>query len=202
LTPSTGQLSSQAASRNARAEMSATSHDYALRNPVPVAMLAPALAALAFASYPPGPAAAIAAFTAAVVVVLAAFDVESRIIPDRIVLPAVAIVLLAQIAFFPAHSLEFVFAAIAAGLALLIPNLISKSLMGMGDVKLALLLGASLGWGVVGAVTVAFISMFPVALSMLIRGGAGARKATLPFGPFLALGAMIILVVPRLIVGS
>jgi leader peptidase (prepilin peptidase) / N-methyltransferase len=182
--------------------MSATGHAYALRNPVPVAMLAPALAVLVYACYPPGPAAVIAAFTAAVVVVLAAFDLENRLIPNRIVLPASAIVLLAQIAFFPAHSLECVLAAIAAAIALLIPNLISKSLMGMGDVKLALLLGASLGWGVIGAVTVAFISMFPVALTMLIRGGAGARKATIPFGPFLALGAIVILIVPRLIVGS
>jgi leader peptidase (prepilin peptidase)/N-methyltransferase len=182
--------------------MATTSHACALRNPVPVAILAPALAALAFAGHPPGPAGAIAAFTAAVVVVLAAFDLESRTIPDRIVLPAAALVLLARIALVPTHSLEFVFAAVAAGAALLIPNLISKSLMGMGDVKLAMLLGAALGWGVVGAVTVAFISLFPVALIMLIRGGAAARKATLPFGPFLALGTMVILVLPRVIAGS
>jgi leader peptidase (prepilin peptidase)/N-methyltransferase len=80
----------------------------------------------------------------------------------------------------------------------LIPNLINRSLMGMGDVKLAVLLGAGLGWGVVGAVTVAFLSMFPVALGTLIRGGLAARKTTLPFGPFLALGGLVILIVSHL----
>jgi leader peptidase (prepilin peptidase) / N-methyltransferase len=172
-----------------------------LRNPVPVAILAPVTAVFIFAGYPPGPAAVIAAGTALVVVILAAIDLERRIIPNRIVLPATAVVLLARIAFFPGHWFAFVGAALAASVALLVPNLINPSLMGMGDVKLALFLGAALGWGVVGAVTIAFLSLFPVALFILIRGGAAARKATLPFGPFLALGAIVILAAPRLIPG-
>jgi prepilin signal peptidase PulO-like enzyme (type II secretory pathway) len=65
-------------------------------------------------------------------------------------------------------------------------------------VKLVALLGAGLGWGVVGAIMVAFISVFPVALATLIRGGVAARKSTLPFGPFLTLGGLAILIVPHL----
>lgn len=169
-----------------------------LRHPLPVTLLALAVAVLAFTTYPAGAGAAIAAFLAAVLVVLAATDLERRIIPNRVVLPATAIVLIASLVVFPGRALAFVLGAVAAALAFLIPNLISSSLMGMGDVKLALLLGAGLGWGVVGAVAVASITVFPVALAMIIRGGLAARKATLPFGPFLALGGLVILIVPHL----
>jgi leader peptidase (prepilin peptidase) / N-methyltransferase len=169
-----------------------------VRHPGLVALLALAVAVLAFTSFPVGAQAAIAAFLAAVLVVLAACDLERGVIPNRIVLPAAAIVLIAGVAFLPGRSLELVLAAVGAAMVFLIPNLLSASAMGMGDVKLALLLGAGLGWGVVGAVVVAFIVMFPVALAALIRGGLAARKATLPFGPFLALGALTILIVSPL----
>jgi prepilin signal peptidase PulO-like enzyme (type II secretory pathway) len=169
-----------------------------LAHPVPVALLAVALAALAFSAYPVGADAAIAAFMAAVLVVLAATDLERRIIPNRVVLPAAAIVLLARVSFVPNRSVEFFLAAVGAGAAFLASNLLSSSSIGMGDVKLVLLLGAGLGLGVVGAVIVAFLSVFPVAVGTLLRGGLAARKATLPFGPFLALGGLVILILPRL----
>jgi leader peptidase (prepilin peptidase)/N-methyltransferase len=169
-----------------------------LRHSLPVATLAPVFAGLAFASHPLGGGAVIAAFMAVVLVVLAATDLERRIIPNRIVLPATAIVLLAQVAFFPGQAFEFILAAIVAGIFFLIPNLISPSLMGMGDVKLVVLLGVGLGAGVMGAITVAFIGMFPVAVATLVRGGLAARKATLPFAPFLAFGGLVVLIVPHL----
>jgi prepilin signal peptidase PulO-like enzyme (type II secretory pathway) len=165
---------------------------------VPVAVLSGALAVLAFTGYAPGPRAVVGAFMAAVLVVVAATDLERRIIPNRVVLPAAAITLTANVAFFPGRAGEFVLAALGAGVAFLIPNLVNRSLMGMGDVKLVLLLGAGLGWGVVGAVTIGFLSVFPVAVAVLIRGGLSARKATLPFGPFLALGGLVILILPHL----
>jgi leader peptidase (prepilin peptidase)/N-methyltransferase len=171
-----------------------------LRNPLPVAVIAPALAAVAFVSHPSAGQGLIAAFMAVVLVVVAATDIERRIIPNKIVLPATAIVLLAHVAFAPARAPEFILAGLGAGVAFLIPNLINSSLMGMGDVKLAMFLGVGLGSGVIGAIMVAFIAVFPVALGTLIRGGAAARKATLPFGPFLAFGGLVILVLPHLIV--
>ena len=134
----------------------------------------------------------------AVLVLLAAIDIERRVIPNVVVLPATTLVLITNVAFFPGRSIQFVLAALAASIAFLIPNLINRSLMGMGDVKLALFLGAGLGWSVVGAVTVAFLSVFPVALGMLLRGGMAARKASLPFGPFLAVGGIVILLLPAL----
>jgi leader peptidase (prepilin peptidase) / N-methyltransferase len=181
------------AKRGASAERSPLS-----RHPVRLAIISSAFAALTFTSYSAGAEAVIAAFMAAVLVVLAAIDIEHRIIPNRIVLPAAAITLVAHVAVTPGRSTDFILATIGGGLAFLIPNLINRSLMGMGDVKLVVLLGAGLGWGVVGAVTLAFLSVFPVAVVMLIRGGTAARKATIPFGPFLALGGLVILNVPHL----
>jgi prepilin signal peptidase PulO-like enzyme (type II secretory pathway) len=141
------------------------------------------------------------AFVAAVLVVLAATDLDGRIIPNRIVLPAAAIALVANSAISPGRSAEFILAALALGVAFLLPNVINASLMGMGDVKLVMLLGAGLGWAAVGAIIIGFLSLFPFALLALIRGGVAARKTTLPFGPFLAIGGLVILVVPHLIGG-
>jgi prepilin signal peptidase PulO-like enzyme (type II secretory pathway) len=57
-----------------------------------------------------------------------------------------------------------------------------------------LLIGAAVGPTAVGAITLGFLAIFPVALFVLIRGGLSARKAWLPFGPFLALGTLIMLI--------
>lgn len=169
-----------------------------VRPRLPIGLAAAALAALAFVSYPLGAGAAIAAFLAAVLVTVAAIDIRSLIIPNRVVLPATGIVLVADLFFYPGRTLGFVLAALVAALILLIPNLISPSWMGMGDVKLALLLGLALGWSVIGALMIAFVAVVPFALLMMIRGGLAARKTALPFGPFMALGALVVLIVPRL----
>jgi leader peptidase (prepilin peptidase) / N-methyltransferase len=169
-----------------------------ITQPVPVAVATVAIAAVAFASYSPLSRSLLAAFFAAVLVVLAAIDLEHRIIPNRIVLPATAIVLVAHILISPGRTLELVVAPLAAAAFLFAPNLLNHSAMGMGDVKLALLLGAGLGWGVVGALLVGFIATLPVAVVLLARGGRAARKATLPLGPFLAFGGLVILIIPKL----
>jgi prepilin signal peptidase PulO-like enzyme (type II secretory pathway) len=170
-----------------------------LQHPVPVVAVSAVFGGLAFVTYPLGAGAMRAAVMAVVLVILSATDLERRIIPNRIVLPATAILLFANVAISPGHALEFILVALGAGLAFLIPNLINASLMGMGDVKLIMLLGAGLGWGAVGAIMVAFLAVFPFALGTLIRRGAAARKTALPFGPFLALGGLVILFVPHLV---
>jgi leader peptidase (prepilin peptidase) / N-methyltransferase len=168
-----------------------------LRSPASVSPFVLVVAALAFATLPLDRA-IVAAFAGSTLVVLSAIDIERGIIPNRIVLPAAAIVLVAQLALFPGQASEWVLAALLAALALMIPQLVGRSWMGMGDVKLGLLLGATLGWGVVGAVLIGFLCTFPVAVGVLIRGGVAARKTTIPFGPFLALGALIVLFGPHL----
>jgi leader peptidase (prepilin peptidase)/N-methyltransferase len=167
------------------------------RSPAVVAPLVVAVVVLAFATLPVDRA-AVAAFVASVLVVLSASDIERGIIPNRIVLPAAGIVLVAQMALFPDQALEWVLAALLAALFLMAPLLFNRAWMGMGDVKLALLLGAALGWGVLGAVSIAFLCTFPVALLVLIRDGLAARRTTIPFGPFLSLGALVMLFGPHL----
>jgi leader peptidase (prepilin peptidase) / N-methyltransferase len=155
--------------------------------------------ALALASHPGLADRLTAAFMAVVLVIVATTDVQRRIIPNRIVLPATVIVLFARILSSPGQSAAWVLAALGAGLVFLLPNLINRSAMGMGDVKLAAFLGVGLGTAVIGALLVAFVSSFPFAVATLWRGGQPARKATIPFGPFLAFGGLVILIIPRLV---
>jgi prepilin signal peptidase PulO-like enzyme (type II secretory pathway) len=151
-----------------------------------------ALVVLSFATFSLDRALVAAAF-AAVLVVLSAIDIERGIIPNRIVLPATGVILLAQLALFPQHAAEWVLAPLAVAGVLIIPALFGRAWMGMGDIKLVLLLGAGLGWEVLGAMVVASLCVFPAAVIILVRGGLAARKTTIPFGPFLALGSLIVL---------
>jgi prepilin signal peptidase PulO-like enzyme (type II secretory pathway) len=162
-------------------------------------MIAAALAGLSFAAHATDGEGVIAAFIAAVLVVVAATDLERRIIPNRVVLPATLVILIARIAMTPGRASNYALAALAAGLLFLMPNLISRSSIGMGDVKLAVFLGAGLGWSALGAIAIGFFGAFPFALAVLIRGGMSARKSTLPFGPFLAFGGLVILIIPQLV---
>jgi prepilin signal peptidase PulO-like enzyme (type II secretory pathway) len=175
--------------------------DRQVRHRPTVAVIGLAFAVIGFAAYSNVYDRLTAAFLAFVLVLLAATDLEYRIVPNRIVVPTIAIVLILRIASRPGRSVEYVLAALLAGLLFLIPNLISRSMIGMGDVKLASLLGAALGWAVLAAVTVAFLSVFPFALATVIRRGLAARKATLPFAPFMGFGGIMILIVPRLVAG-
>ena len=151
-----------------------------------------ALVVLSFATFSLDRALVTAALSG-VLVVLAAIDIERGIIPNRIVLPATGVILIAQLALFPQHAAEWVLAPLAVAGVLIIPALFGRAWMGMGDIKLALLLGAGLGWEVLGAIVVASLCVFPAAVIVLVRGGLAARKSTIPFGPFLALGALIVL---------
>jgi leader peptidase (prepilin peptidase)/N-methyltransferase len=63
----------------------------------------------------------------------------------------------------------------------------------MGDVKLAAYLGAGLGAAVVVGIFVGFLAAFVPAAVLLVRHGRAARKAAIPLGPFLALGAVVAL---------
>lgn len=136
----------------------------------------------------------LAAGVLAVLVVLSSIDIQARVLPNRIVYPAIAAVLAWQLAFFPGHAAEWLLVALGAGVFLLVPAVIRPGAMGMGDVKLAMLLGAALGRDVLSALMIGFVGMIPVALWLLIRGRR-VRGATVPFGPFLAFGAAVALLV-------
>ena len=63
----------------------------------------------------------------------------------------------------------------------------------MGDVKLALLLGAALGWAVAPALFIGLSAAALAGLVLIVRGGWAARKTAIPLGPFLALGGIVAL---------
>lgn len=133
-----------------------------------------------------------AAASLAVLVVLAAIDVQARILPNKIVLPATAAVLAAQTAFYPERLLESVVAALVAAAVTLAPALFNPAAMGMGDVKLAAFLGMLLGTKVLAALILGFLATAPVLAVLLVLRGRAARRMALPLGPFLALGAAIV----------
>ena len=139
--------------------------------------------------------AAAAAFFCAALVAITATDVEHRIVPNRIVLPAAAVVLVAQTVLEPGP--EWALGALGAALFLLVAALAYPAGMGMGDVKLALLLGAALGRTVPVALMLGMISAMVPAVVLLARHGSAARKMALPFAPFLALGGILTLFVGR-----
>jgi leader peptidase (prepilin peptidase)/N-methyltransferase len=135
----------------------------------------------------------VAAFFCACLVVLSAIDLERWILPDVIVLPAFAVVLAANIALFPDRALEWVLSATAASGFLFLAVLAYPRGMGMGDVKLALLMGAALGKAVAVAMMAGMLSALVLAAFLLVRDGAAARKKAIPFGPFLAVGSILAL---------
>jgi leader peptidase (prepilin peptidase)/N-methyltransferase len=126
-----------------------------------------------------------------VLVVVTRTDLEHRIIPDVIVLPGAMALLALRTIDDP--SIEWIVAALGAGLALFLVVLAYPSGLGMGDVKLSAFLGAGLGLFVVVAMVVGFFVAFVPAAILFVRHGKGARKQTIPLGPFLALGGVIAL---------
>jgi len=135
--------------------------------------------------------AALAAFFCAVLVAVSAIDLEHRIIPNRIVLPATVVVLLANTA--RDLSPEWILAGLAASGFLFAAALVYPAGMGMGDVKLALLMGAALGKTVSVALMAGMLAALIPGIVLFARHGSKARKMGIPFGPFLAVGSVVAL---------
>ena len=133
----------------------------------------------------------VASFFCLALVTVSATDLEHRIIPNRIVLPAAAVVLVGQTLVHP--SPEWAIAAVAASAFLLAAALIYPAGMGMGDVKLALLLGAMLGRTVPVALFLGMLAALLPGLYLLAKHGSKGRKMGVPLAPFLSLGALVAL---------
>lgn len=118
-------------------------------------------------------------------------DLEQRIIPNKVLLVAavlgVAIVVVADPASLPERAI----AAVAAGALFFAAALLYPRGMGLGDVKLAAVMGLFLGQDVAPAIFVALLTGSVVGLATIVRHGAAARKRAIPFGPFLALGGVV-----------
>jgi leader peptidase (prepilin peptidase)/N-methyltransferase len=135
--------------------------------------------------------AAISALFCAVLVVVTVTDLERRVIPNSVVLPAAALVLAARTVVD--RSPAWAIAAAAGSLFLLLAALAYPGGLGMGDVKLALLLGAALGTTLPVALMVGMLCALVPAVVLLARHGSAARKMAIPLGPFLAAGGLVAL---------
>jgi leader peptidase (prepilin peptidase) / N-methyltransferase len=128
----------------------------------------------------------------AVLVPIALIDFDSRIIPNRITLPAAIAAVGIGLATKPAGVPEQLIAGAAAGGFLLVFALVYPRGMGMGDVKLAAVLGLFLGRAAGVALLTGVLAGALAGMAVMARVGVSqGRKTAVPFGPFLALGGII-----------
>jgi leader peptidase (prepilin peptidase) / N-methyltransferase len=119
-------------------------------------------------------------------------DLDVRLIPNRILLPGAVVALGLVAALQPDDLVEHLIAAASAGGFLLLAALAHPRGMGMGDVKLAGVMGLYLGRAVGPAMLVALVSGTIVGLAIIaIKGAKEGRKTPVPFGPFLAFGGVV-----------
>ncbi len=118
-------------------------------------------------------------------------DLERHIIPDSILLAGAVAGLVLTAATDPASLPERGIAAVGAGGLLLAIGLAYPRGMGMGDVKLAAVMGLYLGSAVAPALLVGVFCGALVGLAIMLARGSEARKLAVPFGPFLALGGVV-----------
>jgi leader peptidase (prepilin peptidase)/N-methyltransferase len=128
----------------------------------------------------------------AVLVPISLIDLDKRIIPNRITAPAAVVAIAIGLAMKPAGVPEQLIAGAAAGGFLLIFAIAYPAGLGMGDVKLAGVLGLYLGRSVGPAVFAGLLIGAVVGVGIMARVGVQAgRKTAVPFGPFLAAGGVV-----------
>ena len=128
----------------------------------------------------------------AFLVPIALIDLDHRIIPNRLTLPAAVLAVVLGTALDPGGEVERLIAGAAAAALLGLPAILSPKGMGMGDAKLIGVLGLYLGAAVAPAFFVAFLVGTAIGIAIIVRKGMQAgRKTAVPFGPFLALGGVV-----------
>jgi leader peptidase (prepilin peptidase)/N-methyltransferase len=126
------------------------------------------------------------------IVPAALIDLEYRIIPNRITGLGAVLALAVGLALDPSGEPTRLIAGASAGGFLLITALAYPGGMGMGDVKLAGVMGLFLGTAVAPAIFAALVLGVLVGAVVIAQKGAQeGRKTAVPFGPFLAIGALI-----------
>ncbi len=119
-------------------------------------------------------------------------DLEHRIIPNKLTAPFAVLAVAIGLVLAPGEVPEQLIAGAAAGGFLLAAAMANPRGMGMGDVKLAAVLGLYLGKAVAPAMFVALIAGVVAGMAVMARKGVvEGRRTKVPFGPFLALGALV-----------
>ncbi len=132
----------------------------------------------------------------AFLVPLALIDLDTRLLPNRLTLPAAVAAIVLGTLLDPSGQVERLLACAGAGGFFLVAALAYPRGMGMGDVKLAGVMGLFLGREVAAALFVGLVAGVVVGVAIMARKGTKAgRKTSVPFGPFLALGGVVALLV-------
>jgi leader peptidase (prepilin peptidase) / N-methyltransferase len=118
-------------------------------------------------------------------------DLELRLIPNKVLIASTVAGVALAIALDPSSLPERAISAAAASGLLFAVALAYPRGMGLGDVKLAAVMGLYLGRAVAPALLIAFAVGALVGLGLIARDGVAARKRAIPFGPFLALGGFV-----------
>jgi leader peptidase (prepilin peptidase) / N-methyltransferase len=127
---------------------------------------------------------------AAMLIAVAAIDLEHKIVPNKVLLPMAVWAVAAGAVIRPHTMPEMLGAGAGAFAFLLLTALAYPKGMGMGDVKLAGVMGLYLGLSVVPALLFAFLAGSVVGLAVVARAG-GGRGHGVPFAPFMALGGLV-----------
>jgi leader peptidase (prepilin peptidase) / N-methyltransferase len=156
-----------------------------------VVALSLAAVVASFVHFGVGAEALVGAVLCPTLILLAAIDLEHRLLPNTIVLPATLVIGVIVAASSPSDFLAHFLAGLALGGFFFAFAAIFPGSLGMGDAKLGFLLGIALGSKTLGATLIAFAGLLVAALYVLATRGVSARKDALPFGPFLALGGIL-----------
>jgi leader peptidase (prepilin peptidase) / N-methyltransferase len=124
-------------------------------------------------------------------VLLAAIDLKRRVLPNVVVLPAALLVALIVAAADPGGFLEHLEAGLALFAFLFVFAAFFPAGLGMGDAKVGLLIGLALGSRTLAAMLATSAGAFLAAVWIIARQGLSARKQSIPFGPYLALGGIL-----------
>lgn len=129
-------------------------------------------------------------------VVVTFIDFSHQIIPDMITLPGMALGVIAAVTILPVDPISSITGLLVGGglfylVAVLSVAILKKDGMGGGDIKLIAMIGAFLGWrGMLLTIFLAALSGSVIGILLIVIRGKN-RAEPIPFGPFLALGAMV-----------
>jgi leader peptidase (prepilin peptidase)/N-methyltransferase len=123
---------------------------------------------------------------------IAVIDFDLKVIPNKLTAPAAVLAVALGAVLEPSYLPEQLAAGAGALAFFLLPALIHKKGMGMGDVKLVGVLGLYLGRDVAPAIMIGLVLGVIVGAAIVaIKGVSEGRRTKVPFGPFLAMGALV-----------
>jgi leader peptidase (prepilin peptidase)/N-methyltransferase len=134
---------------------------------------------------------ALGACLAATLATITLTDLEHRVIPNKVLIVAAVVAVGLLVAGDRDALAEHAIAAAIAFAVMFLIAIVYPRGMGMGDVKLAGVMGLYLGKAVAPALLIGFAAGALFGLALIASRGAEARKQAVPFGPFLALGGLV-----------